>query len=397
MLADATGYDPFSEEVLRDPGPASQWLLSSCPAHRFDGFDPPFWTLSRYEDVLAATRDSATFSSRYGQGPHFTEERGMKSDAPVHTFFRKLVAQAFTPRAVERMAPRIENIVRELIDGFVQRGEADLYEEFASPLPTIVIAEMLGVPAHDRSMFKVWSDAWVAAMGAADPAPYQQRIREMRSYLLEQVVVRQERLASGGEPSDDLITSLVRAEDGGERLSGEDVVNVVRQLLVGGNETTASLLTNLLVRLTDEPGRLARLAEEPALVDAAVEESLRFDSPVLGLFRTTTCPVEKHGTVIPAGAKVMLHFGAANRDPSVFDEPDSFSLDRDPAQLRKHLAFGSGVHVCIGAALSRLEGRIALRQLVERLPGLTITGPTERVAPFMLWGRASLPARWDVP
>lgn len=394
--AEPAGYDPFSEAVLDDPGPAIARLLSSCPVHRFDGFDPPFWTLSRYDDVLSATRDTAAFSSRYGQGPHFTEERGMKSDAPTHTFFRRLVAKAFTPRAVARMEPRIEQIVAGLIDAFIDNGEADLYDAFASPLPTIVIAEMLGVPAEDRGLFKGWSDAWVAAMGAADPTPFEPQILAMRTYLLEQVVHREQQRSSGRELSDDLITALVDAEEDGERLSGEDVVNVVRQLLVGGNETTTSLLTNLLVRLTEEPANWARLAEDPKLVEVAVEESLRFDSPVLGLFRTTTRPVETHGEVIPAGAKVMLHFGAANRDPRVFESPGTFSLDRDLKQLRTHLAFGSGVHVCIGAALSRLEARVALQQLVRRLPGHTVTGPTERVAPFMLWGRATLPARWIV-
>ena len=152
-----------------------------------------------------------------------------------------------------------------------------------------------------------------------------------------------------------------------------------------------------MLRLMQEPALLARVAADPALAAVAVEESLRHDAPVLGLFRTTTCPVERHGEVIPAGAKVMLHFGSANRDERAFADPDVFSLDRDPQELRGHLAFGHGIHVCLGAALSRLEGAIALRQVARRLPGLALAGTPERIDPFMLWGRSTLPARWDVP
>lgn len=390
-------YDPLSPETLADPMAATAPLRAGCPVHRFDGFEPPFYTLARYDDVLTALKDVETFSSRYGQGPHFTEERGMKSDPPTHTFFRRLVSKAFTARAVREMEGRVEQVVAELLDGFADRGEGDLHELLAFPLPTIVIAEMLGVPEGDRMRFKAWSDAWVAAMSAADPTPYEPEIATMRAYLLAAVQERRALEEAGRELPDDLVSALVLAEEDGERLRDEDVVNVVRQLLVGGNETTTSLITNVLLRLVQEPGLLARVAADPSLVDVAIEESLRHDAPVQGLFRTTTCPVELHGEVIPEGAKVMLHFGSANRDERAFEHPDRFSLDRDPQELRRHVAFGHGIHVCLGAALSRLEGTVALRQVVRRLPGLALAGTPERIEPFMLWGRSTLPARWDVP
>jgi cytochrome P450 len=392
-----TQYDPFSPEVLQDPGAAHARLLSECPVHRFDGFDPPFYSLSRHEDVTSALKDVDTFSSRYGQGLHYTEERSMKSDPPVHTFYRKLVSKAFTARAVAAMEPRIERAVTDLIDSFVDLGEADLHHELAFPLPTIVIAEMLGVPAEHRSKFKGWSDAWVAAMGSATPEIYAGEIADMRGYILEHVAERQRREQAGLAMPEDLVSALVVAEEEGQRLSADDIVNVVRQLLVGGNETTTSLLTNALLRLAERPGSLDRIRENPELAAVAVEESLRFDSPVLGLFRTTTCPVERHGVVIPEGAKVMLLYSAANRDPDVFEDPNSFSLDRDVHEARRHLAFGFGIHVCLGAALSRLEGRIVLQQVARRLPDLEITGTPERIEPFLLWGKATLPARWTVP
>ncbi|GAA1916395.1 cytochrome P450 [Nocardioides hwasunensis] len=391
------GYDPLGPDALADPMGATAPLRAGCPVHRFDGFEPPFYTLSRHEDVLDALKDVETFSSRYGQGPHVTEERGMKSDPPTHTFFRRLVSKAFTARAVREMEGRIEEIVGELLDAFADRGEGDLHEHLAFPLPTIVIAEMLGVPESDRSRFKGWSDAWVAAMSAVDPTPYEPEIASMRAYILDAVHDRRALEKSGRTLPDDLISALVSAEENGERLRDEDVVNVVRQLLVGGNETTTSLITNVLLRLMQEPTLMARIVADPTLAEVAVEESLRHDAPVLGLFRTTTCPVRRDDTVIPAGAKVMLHFGSANHDEQAFTDPDAFSLDRDPQELRKHLAFGHGIHVCLGAALSRLEGTIALREVARRLPGLALAGTPERIEPFMLWGRSSLPARWDVP
>lgn len=390
-------YDPLSPETLADPMKATAPLREECPVHKFEGFDPPFYTLARYEDVLGALKDVETFSSQYGQGPHFTEERGMKSDPPTHTFFRRLVSKAFTARAVREMEPRIEEIVAGLIDSFVGEGEGDLHEQLAFPLPTIVIAEMLGVPEADRLKFKGWSDAWVAAMSAPDPTPFEPEIAEMRAYILEAVHARRGVEESQGELPDDLISALVLAEEDGERLRDGDIVNVVRQLLVGGNETTTSLITNVLARLMEDPSLLERVRADPSLADAAIEESLRFDAPVQGLFRTTTCPVEKHGEVIPEGAKVMLHFGSANRDDRVFSNAGDFSLDREAQELRSHVAFGHGIHVCLGAALSRLEGVVALRQVAQRLPDLELTGATERIEPFMLWGKRTMPARWTPP
>lgn len=390
-------YDPLSPETLADPMAATAPLRDGCPVHRFDGFDPPFYTLARHEDVRDALKDVRTFSSRYGQGPHVTEERGMKSDPPTHTVFRRLVSKAFTAKAVREMEARVEQIVGELIDAFADAGQGDLHEHLAFPLPTIVIAEMLGVPESDRLKFKGWSDAWVAAMSAADPAPYEAEIADMRAYILEAVRARRAREDAGQDLPDDLISALVNAEEEGERLQDVDIVNVVRQLLVGGNETTTSLITNVLLRLMEEPGLMERVRADPSLVDIAIEESLRFDAPVQGLFRTTTCPVERHGEVIPEGAKVMLHFGSANRDERMFSDADVFSLDREPQELRAHLAFGHGIHVCLGAALSRLEGAAALRQVVKRLPDLRLAGTPERIEPFMLWGRRTLPVRWSVP
>ena len=376
-------YTPFSPEVLAEPSAAYAYLLNEAPVHRCESFDPPFYTLSRHADVAAALRDVETFSSEWGLGPRFMPPVGMLSDPPQHTFFRRLVQQAFTPGAVAALEPRIASLAASLLDE-VTAGEAwDLHDEFAFPLPVIVIAEMLGAPAEDLDRFKRWSDVTVAALGAEDPTPYADELAALDAYLLAAIEERRR-----APQADDLIARLVRAEQDGARLADEEVVSVITQLLVGGNEPTTSLITNAVWRLLERPERWAALVAEPALVDAALEESLRFDPPVLGLYRTTTRAVALHGVTIPANTKVMLHYGAANRDPAAFDDPDTFSLDRPE---KRHLSFGLGVHFCLGAQLARLEASNALRALVRKFPELELVGPGERIAPFFLWGCKHLP------
>lgn len=389
-------YDPFSPATLADPAAAYQQLLAECPVHRFDGFDPPFWSLTRYDDVQEALRDIRTYSSTYGQGPNMVVPGSMQSDPPQHTFFRRLVQKAFSPRAINEMQSRIEALVTELIDGFVERGSADIHDELAYPLPTIVIAQMLGVPESDRADFKRWSDASVAALGSPNPELFRDDRVALGGYLTEQAHRRLAIEAAGDPLPDDLISRLVTAEQDGRRLDDDETVGLLIQLLVGGNETTTSLITNALVRLTEDPALWERLRSDPDLVDVAVEETLRFDPPVLGLFRTTNCPVTVSDVEIPDGAKVMLLYAAANRDPQAFDDPNTFSLDRDLDDLKRHhLSFGYGIHFCPGAALARMEARIAIGQLAARLPGLRLTGTPERITPFLLWGKKTLPMAWD--
>lgn len=376
------GYDPRSEAVMAEPSTAYRYLHEEAPVHFFEAFEPPFYTLSRHRDVQAALLDIETYSSEFGQGPRFSEPHGMLSNPPQHTFYRGLVQQAFTPRAIAAWAERVEAIAEELLDGRADAAVWDVHDDYAFPLPVIVIVEMLGVPGDDLRRFKRWSDVAVEAMGAEDPTPWAAEMGELAAYLLE--AIRQRR----AEPRDDLIGALVAAEQDGRGLSDTDVLSVVNQLFVGGNETTTSLITNMAWRLLADRALWERLLAEPELADAAVEESLRFDPPVLGLYRTTTRDVELEGGTIPQGAKVMAHYAAANRDAEAFASPDEFSLDRE---RNRHLSFGLGVHFCLGAPLARLEARIALRALLRRCPDLRLLGEGERIAPFFLWGRRRLP------
>ncbi len=403
----AMDYDPFSPSTLADPMRAYNELRERCPLHQFTDFSPPFATITRYDDVVAVLKDTDIWSSRYGQTPQFTRGRGLNQDPPDHTEFRKLFQRGFTPRMVGRLEDEVTDLANALIDGMLDgpATDGDLHDLFACPLPVIVIAKLLGVPTADLARFKQWSDDLVACFNSPDPHAPDAIRAELDAYFQVAIDERRALLSAAGvdEPGEehlatvvphDLISGFVVATYQGRRLTDDELHNVLIQLLAGGNETTTSLITNCMLRLLEEPTRWEAVKADPSLVDVAIEESLRFDPPVLGLFRTSLEPVCMHGIDLPARTKLMVTYAAANRDPSVFSDPDSFRLDREADELRRHLSFGLGHHFCPGASLSRLEARASLRLFVERLPAMRLNGAPERIAPFNLWGRRRLPVAW---
>ena len=375
---------------MRDPAAGHQELLDRCPLHRCDEFEPPFYTLSKFDDVEAALRDIATFSSHYGQGPRFTEPQGMLCDPPQHTFFRGLVQSVFTPRKMTQLRTQVVELTDKLVDDILAGPEEfDMHDDFAFPLPVVIIAGMLGVPTADLDRFKRWSDIQVAAMGAEDPSIYAAEQEQFLGYMHNHMHTRREDIDSGRQVPDDLLTLVAGARDEeGKFVDEADALSVLNQLLVGGNETTTSLITNMIWRLLQEPSRWQALVNDPTLAEAAVEESLRFDPPVLGLYRNTTREVEMHDAIIPANAKVLINYAAANRDADVFDNPDEFDIRRE---RKRHMSFGLGIHMCIGAPMARMEAEVALKTLAQRMPKLRLLGPGERITPFFLWGRRTLP------
>jgi len=385
-------WSPFKPEIIEDPANGHQHLLRECPVHHCEEFDPPFYTLSRYADVEEALRDIETYSSHWGQGPRFTEPAGMLSDPPQHTVYRKLIQQAFTPKAVEALRPQVEALTDSLIDDILAGpAEFDFHDQFAFPLPVIIIAGMLGVPSSDLEQFKLWSDMQVDIMGSEDPTKYMDEQMKFQEYMFNHMMNRRGELEAGADVPDDLLTLVAGArKDDGEYIPDGDALSMLNQLLVGGNETTTSLITNLMWRLLEEPSRWQMILDDASLIEGAVEESLRFDPPVLGLYRNNTRDVELHGQVIPEGNKVWINYAAANRDPDVFANPDEFDITRP---LQRHMAFGLGVHFCIGAPTARLEAEVALNRLRERLPELELVNTGERIGPFFLWGRRKLPLR----
>jgi hypothetical protein len=349
-------YDPLDPRVIAEPYPYYALLQREAPVHRVEKHG--FFVLTRYEDVCSALLDPETFSSTWGPGPIKVispVRMVLHLDPPEHGPLRAILAKAFTPNAMRRIEPRIRELAEGLLEAVLERGEVDLVRDFAVPLPVGVIAELLGVSRADLPLFKQWSDDIVAEIGARVNASASRRAFD--DYF--NAVIRERR----ARPGDDMVSRLCEPGASGERLSDPEVLAFCRALLVAGNETTTALLSNLALALGQRPALWKRLREEPRLCDGAVEESLRFDSPNQGLFRHTTRDVTLHGVTIPAGTKVLASFGAANRDPAQFERPDEFDATREP---NRHIAFGVGVHHCLGASLGRLEAQVALRALARR-------------------------------
>jgi cytochrome P450 len=310
-------------------------------------------------------------------------------DPPDHTRLRSLANTAFSRRAVEELRPRITELVHDLLDG---RDEIDLVGDFAYPLPVTVIAEMLGVPLSDRETFSGWSRDLVDLFGTEDvSSDAAQRgndaIVAMNEYFTELARERRAR------PREDLLTAFVEVEDQGERLTHEELLATCLILLIAGHETTANLIGLGTLALLRNPDVLARLREEPALVTGAVDELLRYDSPVQATARTTLAPIEVDGAVVPEAQRVMILLGSANRDPERFPDPDTIVPERSP---NPHLSFGGGIHFCLGAPLARLEARIAFAELVRR-PLELASGDLQWRRTFPIRGLRSLPLRIGRP
>jgi cytochrome P450 len=393
--------NPLDPRFRDDPYPIYKRLREKSPVHRSrltGGL-----ILSRFEDCTTVLRD-ARFSSDDRKQPTYDKmmdqtikqgimtreeasDRGsmLRMDPPDHTRLRSLVSKAFTPRTVETLRPRIEQIVEEQLDAVAGSGEMDVIRDLAYPLPVTVIAEMLGIPIEDRERFKHWSDEAIRSLGFGntdDARRSMQASRELRAYL-EPIVEQRRR-----EPREDLISALVAAEEQGDKLSTNEVFSTIILLLVAGNETTTNLIGNGLLALLRNPAQLNLLRDDPALIENAVEELLRYDSPVQFTGRIPLEDVQIGGRTISPGKEVLLVLGGANRDPAQYDDPERLDITRKEI---RHLSFGHGIHFCLGAPLARLEGQIALLALVQRFPRMQLAGQPRRGENLLLRGLASLP------
>jgi cytochrome P450 len=365
--------------------------------HKEDTFDPPFYVVSRHEDVLSMLTDPAQWTNGDGPGVFFQEGGVLGSaDDPDHRRQRKVLQDGFRPAAIASLAPRVDIIGRELWDkAFASDGEGDFVTLFAFPFPAIVIAEMLGIRPEDREQFGHWSDDIVNGLGGGDLSLVAIANEGIYGFVDALVAERQEILERGETPPDDLLSVLTVAYRNGDLQYGE-VRRLSQQVLVAGHETTASLLSLMLYRLIQQPELVDLLRADPSLIPWAVEEFLRYDSPVQGLFRTNRDECVVHGEKIEADTKVQLLFAAANRDPEVWHDPDDIQLDRFGPGTKPHLAFGWGVHHCIGNVLARREGQLALRWMVETFEKVELIGPVQVNQPFILRGLTTLPIRWTL-
>lgn len=405
----AAGYDPVAPDVLADPFPAYARLRASCPVHHHERFTPPFFTVSRHDDVVEVLRDTGTWSMKYGPSPQYTRGAGLVSDPPEHTEFRRLFSRGFTPRTVGGLEAELEVLAAGLLDRMAADAgparRAELHTAFAYPFPMTVIARLLGISEDDLGLFAEMSDDLTRTYNLPDPQASAPARARLDAYFAGEIERRRALLAAAGVAApdeshlgtvlpDDLISGFVVAEHQGRRLTDVEMQWVLLLLMLGGNETSTAMLTNVVWRLLEDRTRWEAVVADPSLVDVAIEESLRHDPPVLGLFRTATREVTLHGVTVPEKAKLMVCYASANRDEAHWDAPEEFRLDRPIDVVRNHLSFGFGAHFCPGAALARLEGRIALRLLVDRFPGLRLDGPHTRIEAFNLWGRATLPVTW---
>jgi cytochrome P450 len=384
--------DLFSDDMRRNPYPAYDQMRSGSPVFHLPPFD--LWIIFDFEGVKRALVDHDAFSSDLSHAPGSGNpgEWFIFFDPPRHTKLRALIAKAFTPRVVANLEPRIRDLSRQLLDQAVERGAMDVAADFSVPLPMRVIAELMGVPAADWPRYKRWSDVILKVANtftkddeaARTIGEYRAVTAEMRDLLPDWIAERR------AARRDDLLTRLVEAEVDGERLSEEDILGFFQLLLLAGSETTTNLIGSAVLCLAKSPQQLARVRADPGLLPAALEEVLRFRSPLQAVFRQTRRDVEMRGRTIPAGKLVLAMIGSANRDPRQFRDPGRFDIARDP---NAHVAFGHGAHFCIGAPLARLEARIALDDLLRRAPRFALVNGWQPRKGFLVHGPSRLPIR----
>jgi cytochrome P450 len=401
MSSDLATFNPFDPATLQCPFPHYAQMREEQPVIYIAAMD--MYLVTRHDLVLQVIRDVETYSSRFGRAslplPDEARDRMaavvaegwprvptmLTADMPDHTRYRRLISKAFTPRVIAELEPVIRRISTRLIDAWfdaeIDSGSIEFVEQFGVPLPVEVIAYALNVPDDRLADFKRWSDDSIAGIGTDISIDQQldaeRGVNEYQHYFAAEFEKRKL------EPQDDLLTNLLNAridDDDPEvtdkrPLDMAEMLSMVQQLLVAGNETTTKLLTETMRLLGENPDQWRMLQDDPSRAAAIVEEALRMSTPTQGMFRIATKDHELAGVAIPKGARLVIVFASANRDDALYEEPDSFDPDRE--NLRDHLAFGKGIHFCLGAALSRLEGKVALEELSKRLDSFTLAGSND--------------------
>lgn len=377
----AQSFDPFTPVV--DPYTPLKAAASRCPVVSAPGGAV---VVTGAANVAAVFKDPASFHNQLRPRKPGTQPSLVHLDGDEHTRMRKLVVKAFTPRAVKRLENPTYAIAHELIDRLIGHGRADLCAEFAFLLPAMVIAELVGIPAGDRSQFIQWADDAITAAGP-NSSGYADSDPDLREYVMGIIDERRK------TPGEDLLSQLIQVHDGQDRLSTDELVALVRMLIIAGTDTTANLIGSMLHYLLSERSRWERLQTDRSLISNVVEETLRCDPPLYWVPRMAATDAEVAGTKIPAGTLVCNAVGHANRDQQVVERPDEWDMDRPAARNRTHQTFGFGEHFCIGSSLARLEAAVVLEVLLDRLPDVALAGDYvyQPHGPLMMRGVKAMP------
>jgi cytochrome P450 len=396
-MSDLATFNPFDPATLQCPFPQYAQMRDEQPVLHIESMG--MYLVTRHDLVLQIIRDVETYSSRFGvASTPLDSEDGAKlaavmkegyprmatmltADMPDHTRYRRLISKAFTPKVIAELEPKIREITTRLIDAFIDGDSIEFVEQFGVPLPVEVIAYALNVPDDRLEDFKRWSDDSIAGIGTQ--ISIDQRVEAERGVNEYQHYFAAELEKRRTDPQDDLLTNLLnaRVDDGDPDITDKrpldmaEMLSMVQQLLVAGNETTTKLLTESMRLIAETPGEWEKLREDPSRAPKMVEEALRLTTPTQGMFRIATKDHELEGVQIPKGARIVIVFASANRDTELYEDPDSFCPERD--NLRDHLAFGKGIHFCLGAALSRLEGKVALEELSRRIESFSMSESNE--------------------
>ena len=389
-------FDFFDPDFQENTQAHFQQMQKECPfAHTSNPFD--WYAVTKEADVAALLKDWELWTSNSGPGLAHAEGGVLVSvDPPQHLFDRRLINQAFSPATLLAMEGEITDLVNELIDRFVDQGEGDLVPLFTVPVPLIVIARLLGLDEDKATAMRPTAEGVIHP--STPPGKIDRPVEATPGHLyMQEVLQERRRLQAAGESlPEDVITSLLTAELDGRKLTDEEMMGFMFFLFIAGSQTTTQLIGNLIYRLLQHPDQMELLMNNWDLLPNAVEESLRFDSPVNGLFRTNTVETQLHGKTLPKDTKVICMFGAANVDPDFWGEDaDKFDITRPYQQLKRHYAFGKGIHYCMGAPLARLEAKVAVKAILTRLKNLRLTGKPREIAAHVMHGVDSLPLAWN--
>lgn len=388
-------FDHYDHALQDDPYPTYARLREEAPLYHNEEHD--FWVMSRHSDLHKAFRTDDTFSNKMGVSldPSAWNESAylvtsfLGMDPPEQTRLRKLVSRGFTPKRVADLEPRIREISDQYLDAAVAKGEFDWIGDFAGKFPMDVISEMLGVPVADRDEVRKYADLLVVREdGLRDvPAAGFEAAGWLFKYYADLIAERKQ------NPSDDLVSALINAEDEGQRMTDEELTAFLFLMVVAGNETTTKLLGNAVANLSAHPDQREAVYGDPSLIEPWIEETLRYEASSQLLARLTIKDFTIGGVTCPAGSKLMFNIGAANHDHEVFTNAEEFDILRDKAELSKHIAFGGGRHFCLGANLARLEAKIALERLIEKTSSIEVNGDPKRFYSANVRGYASLPVK----